>query len=163
MFDQTYVAGNSLGDRMAPGIFRIDIEHLGRPVGSLFRSKLISSGGESRWLRISGDRGRSTKNFMAKVKHTALIKFKDGTSQDQIEQLFQEVMDMTENIPGIEDYVWGENSSPEGLNQGFTHGFIMTFTDTASRDAYLPHPEHERIKGALLPHIDSLVVFDFEV
>jgi hypothetical protein len=100
---------------------------------------------------------------MAKVKHIALIKFKEGTSQDQVAQLFQEVMDMTENIPSIEDYVSGENSSPEGLNQGFTHGFIMTFADAAARDAYLPHPEHERIKGLLLPHTDSIIVFDFEV
>jgi hypothetical protein len=100
---------------------------------------------------------------MAKVKHIALIKFKDGTAQEQIEKLFDEVMDMTESIPGIEDYVSGENSSPEGLNQGFTHAFIMTFTDTAARDAYLPHAEHERIKGLLLPNVDSVVVFDFEV
>lgn len=100
---------------------------------------------------------------MAKVKHIALIKFKEGTSPERIDQIFEQIMDMTEVIPGIEDYVAGENSSPEGLNQGFTHAFIMTFTDAAARDAYLPHPEHERIKGVLVPHVESIVVFDFEV
>lgn len=100
---------------------------------------------------------------MAKVKHIALLKFKAGTSQEQIDQLFDQLLDVTETIPGIEDYVSGVNSSPEGLNQGFTHGFIMTFTDAAARDAYLPHPEHERLKAVLLPHVDSVIVFDFEV
>jgi hypothetical protein len=108
-------------------------------------------------------RDRSNKNIMSKVKHIGLIKFKEGTAQDQIDSLFQEIMDMSETVPGIEDYVSGENSSPEGLNQGFTHAFIMTFTDTAARDAYLPHPDHERIKGLLLPHVDAVAVFDFEV
>jgi len=100
---------------------------------------------------------------MSKIKHIALLKFKEGTSAEQIGQLFDELLDMTENIPGIEDYVAGENCSPEGKNQGHTHGFIMTFADAAARDAYLPHPEHERVKQLILPHVDSVVVFDFEV
>ena len=100
---------------------------------------------------------------MAKVKHIALIRFKNGTSTEQIDSLFDEVLNITETIPGIEDYVSGPNSSPESLNQGYTHGLIMTFQDGASRDAYLPHPEHERVKALIIPHADSILVFDFEV
>jgi hypothetical protein len=101
--------------------------------------------------------------FMAKVKHVALIKFKAGTADEQIQKIFDEILDLTETVPGIEDYVSGVNNSPEGLNQGFTHGFVMTFTDAAARDAYLPHPEHERVKTLALPQIESVIVFDFEV
>jgi hypothetical protein len=100
---------------------------------------------------------------MSKVKHIALIKFKEGTSEEQIDKLFGEIMDITEVIPGIEDYVAGKNMSPEGLNQGFTHAFIMTFQDAAARDAYLPHPEHERVKALILPMTESVIVLDFEV
>jgi hypothetical protein len=100
---------------------------------------------------------------MAKVKHIALFKFKEGTSEEQIEQVFDELLDVTETIPGIEDYVSGPNNSPEGLNNGHTHGFVMTFGDAAARDAYLIHPEHERVKNLLLPQVDSVTVFDFEI
>ncbi|MFO1498090.1 MAG: Dabb family protein [Verrucomicrobiota bacterium] len=100
---------------------------------------------------------------MPKIKHIALIKFKEGTNEEQIQSIFDSILDITETIPGIEDYVSGPYSSPEGLNQGYTHGFIMTFTDAAARDAYLPHPEHERVKASILPSIESLVAFDFEV
>ena len=100
---------------------------------------------------------------MPKVKHVALFKFKEGTSQEQIDKVLEALMDLTESIPGIEDYVAGTNSSPEGLNKGLTHGFVMTFTDAAARDAYLPHPEHERVKAEVLPFIDDVVVFDFEI
>jgi len=52
--------------------------------------------------------------------------------------------------------------SDEGLNQGYTHGFLMTFESIAARNAYLPHPEHERVKAELLLYIDSVIAFDFE-
>jgi hypothetical protein len=100
---------------------------------------------------------------MAKVKHIALIKFKESTTPEQIDQVFEQIMDLTETIPGIEDYVAGPNNSPEGLNQGYTHGFVMTFQDAAARDAYLPHPEHERVKKEVLPYVESVAVLDFEV
>ena len=100
---------------------------------------------------------------MPKVKHVALFKFKEGTSQEQIDKVLEALMDLTESIPGIEDYVAGTNSSPESLNKGFTHGFVMTFTDAAARDAYLTHAEHERFKTEALPTIEDLVVFDFEI
>jgi hypothetical protein len=66
-------------------------------------------------------------------------------------------------VPGVQDYVAGTNNSPENLNQGFTHGFVMTFENVAARDAYLPHPDHERVKASVLPFIDSVLVFDFEI
>lgn len=100
---------------------------------------------------------------MAKVKHIGLIKFKEGTSGEQIDQTFDQLLDLTETIDGIEDYVAGPNCSNEGLSLGHTHGFIMTFTDAAARDAYLSHPEHQRVKDTVLPLVESVVVFDFEI
>jgi hypothetical protein len=100
---------------------------------------------------------------MSKVKHIGLMKFKEGTPEDQIQSVFDSILDITETIPGIEDYVSGPNTSPEGLAQGYTHAFIITFADAAARDAYLPHPEHERVKSLMLPLLDSLAVVDFEV
>ena len=100
---------------------------------------------------------------MSKVKHIVLCKFKEGTTQEQIEKLFEEILDLTENVPGIEDYVAGTNNSPEGLNKGFTHGFVMTFTDSPTRDAYLANPEHERVKKELLSLAQDGLAFDFEL
>ena len=98
-----------------------------------------------------------------KVKHVALLKFKEGTSQDQIDDVFNQLLDLSENVSGIDDYVAGPNNSPEGLSEGFTHGFVMTFHDAAARDAYLTNADHERFEGNALPVIDKVVVFDFEV
>ncbi|HEY1172920.1 MAG TPA: Dabb family protein [Verrucomicrobiae bacterium] len=100
---------------------------------------------------------------MSKVKHIALFKFKPEVTDDQITDIFDQVLNATEEIPGIEDYVSGPNNSPEGLNQGYTHGFVMTFVDAASRDGYLTHAEHEKIKQLLQANVDSVLAFDFEL
>jgi hypothetical protein len=59
--------------------------------------------------------------------------------------------------------VAGPNNSPEGLAQGYTHAFIMTFADAAARDAYLPHADHKAFTDKALPLVDSVAVIDFEV
>ena len=100
---------------------------------------------------------------MSKVKHIALFKFKAEVTEDQIDDLFDQILNATEEIPGIEDYVSGVDCSPEGLAQGYTHGFIMTLTDAAARDAYLTHPEHEKIKVLLGANVESVLAFDFEL
>jgi hypothetical protein len=100
---------------------------------------------------------------MSKVKHIVLWKFKDGTTEEQTAKLFDDLLDLSESVPGIVDYVSGTNCSAEGLNQGMSHGFIMTFTDAAARDAYLVHPEHEKFKTMAMTIVESLLIFDFEI
>jgi phosphoglycerate dehydrogenase-like enzyme len=55
----------------------------------------------------------------------------------------------------------GPYESSEGLNDGYTHGFLMSFDNAQSRDEYLPHPEHERVRQIVAPRLERLVVFDF--
>jgi len=67
-------------------------------------------------------------------------------------------------IPGIVSFEYGLNNSPENLNKGFTHVYLLTFKDAAARDAYLPHPEHKSF-GALLGKLNILeepFVIDFQ-
>jgi hypothetical protein len=100
---------------------------------------------------------------MSKVKHIVLLKFKEGTTEEQITKFFEDALDLSETVPGIVDYVSGNNCSLESLNQGLTHGFIMTFSDTPARDAYMAHPEHEKFKAMAMPMVENVLIFDFEV
>jgi hypothetical protein len=100
---------------------------------------------------------------MAKVKHIVLLKFKDGTSEEQIGKFWDDLLDLSESISGIDDYVSGNNNSSEGRAQGLTHGFIMTFADAAARDAYVVHPDHQKFVAGAMESVDNAVIFDFEV
>ena len=70
---------------------------------------------------------------------------------------------MVGRIPGLEEVVHGPYDSDEGLNDGFTHGFIMTFESPEARDTYLPHPIHEEVKDIVVPNLARVVVFDFNM
>ena len=89
------------------------------------------------------------------------MKFKPGQDQ-QAPALFAALAALQQKLPGMMSYRHGPNSSPEGLNQGFTHAFVMIFADAAARDRYLSHPNHEQVKTRFLPSLEDIVVLDFE-
>ena len=47
----------------------------------------------------------------------------------------------------IRDYEWGTNVSPEGMAQGFTHCFLLTFASAADRDASIGPPGASGVCG----------------
>ena len=100
---------------------------------------------------------------MSEIKHYGVFQFKASVSSEEIDECFAEMKGMVGKIPGLLDMSSGPYDSPEGLNEGFTHGFIMTFDSAASRDAYLPHPEHERVKEIVVPRLEKVIVFDFAI
>ena len=91
-----------------------------------------------------------------------LFKFKPEVTPEKIRELFNLLSELQQLIPGITYFAGGPNFSPEELNQGYTHGFLMTFDSVTARNTYLPHPDHEHVKAALSPCIDSVLAFDFE-
>jgi hypothetical protein len=100
------------------------------------------------------------------VKHLVIFKFKPDTDPAVIDRIMRELAALVGPIPGLLNFQGGVYSGPypgaTGLNQGYTHGFVMTFQDAAARAAYLPHPEHVRFKDGLVPHLLDVVAFDFE-
>jgi hypothetical protein len=100
---------------------------------------------------------------MDTVRHIVIFKFQPGTTEKQIETLTQEFRSLKERIPGIVDFEYGINNSPEGLNQAFTHIYMLTFESVEARDIYLPHPEHQKFGQFVgqLGIISGVFVVDF--
>ncbi len=97
------------------------------------------------------------------VRHFGVFKFKAGIKEEQIDECFRTMKDMVESIPGLLKMEYGPYNGNEGLNEDFSHGFIMTFENPESRDAYLPHPIHEKVKELVVPRLERVIVFDFIV
>lgn len=99
------------------------------------------------------------------ITHAVLLRVKKTTPKSEIDRVFQSLAGLKGKIPGLLTFSGGPYSSPEGMNKGFTHGFVMTFTDPAARDVYLPHPEHEKVKKLVLAilegGLDGVVAFDY--
>ena len=97
------------------------------------------------------------------VRHFGVFKFKENVQNEQIDECFRRMKSMVGRIAGLTDMEYGPYESDEGMNQDFTHGFIMTFESAKSRDEYLPHPIHEQVKEYVVPKLERVVVFDFIV
>lgn len=83
------------------------------------------------------------------VRHVVVFKYAEDASEAEIQEITDAFRALKDKIPGIVSFEYGVNNSPEDLNQGFTHVYVMTFEDEAARDAYLPHPEHQEFVNML--------------
>jgi hypothetical protein len=99
----------------------------------------------------------------APLRHVVLFKFKPEATKEQIQEIVAGFQALPKKIDGITNFEWGTNNSPEGLADGFTHCFVVTFKDTKSRDAYLPHQAHKDFVNLLLPKLDKPFVVDYFV
>ncbi|WP_272642356.1 Dabb family protein [Marinomonas mediterranea] len=92
-----------------------------------------------------------------------LIKFKKTSSDAEINKLKGLFESMPRKVEGVESVEWGINDSPEGKNKNYTHSVLMTFSDEAGRQNYLPHTEHEALKQVFAPLLEDIIVFDYSL
>jgi hypothetical protein len=95
------------------------------------------------------------------LRHVVLFKFKDTSSAEDIKKVEDAFRALPAKLPIIKSFEWGKNNSPENLNQGLTHCFLVTFASEKDRDAYLPHPAHNAFVEVLKPHLDKVTVIDY--
>jgi hypothetical protein len=95
------------------------------------------------------------------LRHVVLFKFKDTSSADEIKKVENAFRALPGKLKLIKDFEWGMNTSPENLNQGLTHCFLVTFANDKDRDTYLAHPEHQAFVEVLKPHLDKVTVIDY--
>ncbi len=101
------------------------------------------------------------KNTLKQLKHVVLFKFKDDASADQIKKVENAFRALPSQIKEIKGFEWGTNNSPENLNQGFTHCFLVSFASEKDREVYLPHPKHKEFVAILGPILDKVLVIDY--
>ena len=74
------------------------------------------------------------------LRHVVMFGFKPEVSAQQIKEVEEAFCALPSQIDLIKGYEWGTDCSPEGLQQGLTHCFFLTFYSDADRDAYLIRP-----------------------
>lgn len=95
------------------------------------------------------------------LRHVVLFKFKESATAADIKKVEEAFSALPGKIPQIQDYEWGTNNSPEGLDKGFTHCFFLTFDSEEDRAVYLPHPDHKAFGAILGPYLEDVLVVDY--
>jgi len=91
-----------------------------------------------------------------------MFKFKAGTTPEQIKKMEEEFRKLPSKIDAIVDFEWGTSQTvEEGLDQGYTHCFFVTFKDKDGLKTYLPHPDHMAFVDYVKPLLEAVHVFDY--
>jgi hypothetical protein len=94
-------------------------------------------------------------------RHVVILKFKDDAPPAEVAKIENSFVALKSKIPLVKDLEWGINESPEGLDQGFTHVYFVTFENKADLENYLPHPEHAAFVELLKTQIEKVLVMDY--
>ncbi|PJE45665.1 MAG: hypothetical protein CUR34_12570 [Sediminibacterium sp.] len=119
----------------------------------------------SDWKNINSLKNsiRMAKQLRAEqeLRHVVLFGWKANANKDSIELAIKAFGELPNQIKTIKSYEWGVNNSPEKLNQGLTHCFVLTFSSEKDRDDYLVHPIHVAFTKLLPNILDKVTVVDY--
>lgn len=101
---------------------------------------------------------QSTKK---ELRHVVLFGWKANTPADSVNKVIAAFKTLPGQIKTIKRFEWGVNNSPENLNQGLTHCFLLTFGSEKDRDDYLVHPAHKAFTQLLPGILDKVSVVDY--
>ncbi len=95
------------------------------------------------------------------LRHIVLFKFNEKATDDIVKKIEQAFAGLKNKISVIHDFEWGINNSPEGLDNGLTHCFLVTFLTEKDRATYLPHPDHQDFVKLITPYVEDVTVVDY--
>lgn len=103
------------------------------------------------------------QSSIKELRHVVLFGWKQGADTNAINKAIQAFGQLPKKIREIKKYEWGVNNSPEKLNQGLSHCFVLTFSSEKDRDNYLVHPVHVAFTKLLPNILDKVTVLDYWV
>ncbi|CEI61056.1 unnamed protein product [Fusarium venenatum] len=103
------------------------------------------------------------------LTHTVLFQFKSDVDASEIKKICDSFLALkdqcihpTSNSPYIVSLVGGKDNSPEGMQNGLTHGFVAIFNSTEDRDYYVEKdPAHQAFVAKVGSLLDKATVVDF--
>lgn len=95
------------------------------------------------------------------LKHIVSLKFNATYTQEQIDEVLAQFIDLKEKISEIKKFEWGLNVSKDGLNKGLTHCFTLTFKNQEGLEAYIAHEAHLALAEAIKPMLADIFIVDY--
>ena len=101
------------------------------------------------------------KKKAKQLRHFVCFKYKAEASKEQIAEVDKAFAALEKKINEIKGFEKGINNSPEGLNKGFKHCYLITFNSEKDRDVYLVHPAHKKFVELVGPVLEDVFVVDY--
>jgi hypothetical protein len=99
---------------------------------------------------------------MSVFRHTVLLRFKEGTSDEQIESVLQGLGTMPTRIDWIRRYEFGRDL---GVMEGNPQvALVADFDSEEDWRSYQEHPDHQAlVQGVIAPILESMTRVQYRV
>ena len=114
-------------------------------------------------LSLTSLHAQKNKETEKQLRHVVLFTFKSTSSAKSVDSVVKAFNKLYGSVPQVKKMEWGLNMSPEHLDQGFTHCFVLTFSSEKDLASYQLHPAHKAFQTILKPHMDKVFVVDYFV
>ncbi|KAJ3544301.1 hypothetical protein NM208_g3130 [Fusarium decemcellulare] len=103
------------------------------------------------------------------ITHTVLFQIKADAKPEDVKAACDRFLALkdncihpTTNAPYITSVKGGKDNSPEGLQGGITHGFVVEFNSAEDRDYYVKtDPAHQDFIKSIGGLVEKAIVVDF--
>ena len=95
------------------------------------------------------------------LRHVVMFGFNENATQAEIKTVVEQFAGLQKDITEIYSFEWGTDNSPEGLQQGLTHCFFLSFKSEKDRDAYIVHPVHQKFGAFVGKYVSKVTVVDY--
>jgi hypothetical protein len=103
----------------------------------------------------------ATSDSSKTLRHIVQFQFKADSSPSDVKKVVDAFRALPGKISEVAGFEYGTNNSPEGLADGFSHCFLITFKSEDDRAVYIKHPDHQAFVSVLKPHLEKVQVIDF--
>ena len=111
---------------------------------------------------LDGRRVADSLGDMSSYRHIVIFQFKAEAPAEKVRGVIAAFRALPGKLPAIQAFEWGTNVSPEGLDQGFTHVFTLTFASKeALEQQYLHEPAHQEFVAMLGGLLEKALVVDY--
>lgn len=98
-----------------------------------------------------------------KIRHLVLLKFKEGTTPDQIARIDTLVWKLTKEIKVVHDVEWGKSLQQTNETQAYDYCLSIIFKSKTDMLLYDEHPFHQKLEAALLPLVSKITRFNYKI
>ncbi|MBX2837371.1 MAG: Dabb family protein [Gammaproteobacteria bacterium] len=101
------------------------------------------------------------------IRHIVLTKFKRDVSEDTISEIYDGLNRLVDQMDCASGFTGGRSKSPEQIERGYMHGFVIDFNSWESLQQYIDNKTHKQLGKSLVDHaeggIEGILVLDLEV
>lgn len=101
------------------------------------------------------------------IRHIVLTKFDADVSEETIGAIYGGLADLTDVLDGAAGFTGGRSQSPEQIERGYMHGFVIDFDDWDALARCAEDPRHQGLGAQLVENAtggaDGILVLDIEI